>query len=56
MPANDANRVTPRRPTPSAVLDERRTLLMFGWIVGSLLFVCLALSAMALSYETGGFH
>lgn len=37
---------------PAPLMDERRTLLMFGWVVGSVVIGCLTLSAISLALET----
>jgi hypothetical protein len=39
-------------PPPAAMMDERRTLLTFGWIVGSIVVGCFALSAISLTVDT----
>jgi hypothetical protein len=50
MPMSMSNR---RFRRPAAMLDERRTLLAFGWIVGSIVLGCFALSAISLTLDAG---
>ncbi|MGH6768788.1 MAG: hypothetical protein ACRECO_07185 [Xanthobacteraceae bacterium] len=39
-------------PRPAALMDERRTLLTFAWIVGGVVLACLSLSAISLAGDT----